>query len=168
MTMKNYLPLAFSLLLALASVSLAQETSRAAPSPAPSPKPAMSKAKIQKNLIAIEKKLWEAWKNKDPKPFKAALSADTVGISEGGVEGKAATLKAIAESSCVVKSYSLSDFKVTHFNSSTALLTYKSTQDITCGTTTVPPTVWSSSLYLLRGGKWYAASHQETPASAQP
>src|SRR6266851_1828697 len=99
MTMKKYLPLAFSLLLALASVSLAQETPKAAPSPAP--KPAMSKAQIQKNLIAIEKKLWEAWKNKDPKPFKTALSADTVGSSESGVEGKAATLKAIAESSCV-------------------------------------------------------------------
>jgi len=168
MTMRKYLPLAFSLLLALASVSLAQETPKAAPSPAPSPKPAMSKAQIQKNLIAIEKKLWEGWKNKDAKPFKAALAADTVGISESGVEGKAATLKSIAEGNCVVKSYSLSDIKVTYFNSSTALLTYKGTQDATCGTMKVPPSVWASSLYMLRGGKWYAVTHQETPASAQP
>jgi hypothetical protein len=63
-----------------------------------------------------------------------------------------------------VKSYELSDIKVTFFNSDSALLTYKGTQDGTCAGKTVPPSVWASSLYVRRGGKWYAASHQETPA----
>ena len=65
---------------------------------------------------------------------------------------------------CEVKSYELSDLKVTLLNSSTAILTYKSTQDATCGGEKVPPTVWSSSVYVMRGGRWYAASHQETTA----
>jgi len=65
---------------------------------------------------------------------------------------------------CEVKTYELSDLKVTFLNSSAAILTYKSTQDAICGGQQVPATVWSSSAYVLRGGKWLAASHQETPA----
>jgi hypothetical protein len=33
-----------------------------------------------------------------------------------------------------------------------------------CGGQQVPATVYSSSAYVLRGGKWLAASHQETTA----
>jgi hypothetical protein len=65
---------------------------------------------------------------------------------------------------CEVTSYELSDIKVTFFNNSTALMTYKSAQDATCGGEKVPASVWSSSLYVMRGGRWYAATHQETTA----
>jgi len=47
-------------------------------------------------------------------------------------------------------------------NSSTALLTYKGIADGTCAGTAIPP-VWASSIWVNRGGKWSAASHQETP-----
>jgi hypothetical protein len=73
-------------------------------------------------------------------------------------------LKEMSSVKCEVKSYELSDTKVTFFNSDSALLTYKGTQDATCAGQTMPPSVWASSLYVRRGGKWYAASHQETPA----
>src|SRR5258706_12848436 len=102
--MKKYLPFAFTLLLALAAVSLGQTPKPAAsPSPSPQPKPAMSKAQIQKSLIATEKKLWEAWKSKDAKPFKATLAADSVMDGESGVADKAATIKAITSMDCDVK-----------------------------------------------------------------
>jgi hypothetical protein len=163
MFMKKYLPLAFALLLALASVSLGQEAPKAAPSPSPKPKPAMSKAQIQKSLIATEKKLWEAYKDKDPKPFKATLAADSVMIGDSGVSDKTNTIKGITGMDCDVKSYQLSDFKVALATPTVALITYKATVEGTCGGTAVPP-VWSSSIYVNRGGKWYAFSHQESPA----
>jgi hypothetical protein len=161
--MKKQFPFAVGLILVLMSVCLAQEATPA-PSPAAKPKPKMSKAQVQKNFVAIEKKLWEAWKNKDVKPFRTYLSADTVSIDDGGVGDRDSTLKSIASSDCDVRSYELSDFKLTMFDSDAALLTYKAAQDATCRGTTIPPTVWASSLYVKRGGKWYAASHQETPA----
>jgi hypothetical protein len=161
--MKKQFPFAVALILVLMSVCLAQEATPA-PSPAPKPKPKMSKAQVQRNLVAIEKKLWEAWKNKDLKPFKTYLSADTVSVGDSGVADKDATLKAMDKSDCDVKSYELSDVKLTMFDSDAAMLTYKAMQDALCGGTTVPPAVWASSLYVKRGGKWYAASHQETPA----
>lgn len=133
------------------------------PAASPSPKPAMSKAQSQRLIIATEKKLWEAWKNNDLKPFKANLSADSVMISEMGVADKATALKQFEDLQCDVKSYELSDFKVTFLDSDAAVLTYKSSQDATCGGETVPATVWASSAYVKRGGKWLAASHQETP-----
>ena len=158
--MKVRLILAIVFTFVFASIARSQEP---AASPSPAPKPAMSRAQSQRIIIATEKKLWEAWKNKDIKLFKATLSADSIMIGDSGVANKAEALKAL-EIPCEVKTYELSDLKVTFLNSSAALLTYKSTQDAVCGGQQVPATVWSSSAYVLRGGKWLAASHQETPA----
>jgi len=159
--MTKRLPLVIVLILFLTTLAYAQE---ATPSPSPAPKPAMTRAQSQRAIIATEKKLWEAWKNKDAKTFKANLSADTVQIGESGVGTKTQIVEAMGNSDCEVKSYSLSDIKVTFFNNSTALITYKGTQDATCNGQAVPAAVWSSSLYVMRGGKWLAATHQETPA----
>lgn len=159
--MKRYLPLAALLVLLLASISFAQ-TPAASPSPSPATKPAMSKAQIRSRLIATEKKLWEAWKNKDAKPFKATLSADSVMIGDSGVSGKNETITGITSAPCEIKSIELTDFKVTFLSAGTALLTYKGAAAGTCGGAAIP-TVWASSLYVSRGGKWLAASHQETP-----
>lgn len=170
--MKRYLPLAALLLLALASISFAQTTPAASPSP--SPTLAMTKAQIQKKLLALknqalkklsasETKLWEAWKNKDAKPFKASLSADSLIIGENGVQGKDDAIKDITSASCEIKSYQLSDWKLTMLSVSAALLTYKGTVDGTCGGTAIP-TTWASSVWVKSGGKWQVASHQETPA----
>ena len=161
--MTTRLPLVIVLTLVFAAFAHAQ-TSTASPSPSPAPKPGMSRAQSQRVIIATERKLWEAWKNKDMKPFKANLSADAIMISNSGVADKKTSLSAMEGEGCEVKTYELMDLKVTFLNSSTAILTYKSTQDATCGGEKVPPSVWSSSVYVMRNGRWYAASHQETTA----
>ncbi|HJY26903.1 MAG TPA: nuclear transport factor 2 family protein [Pyrinomonadaceae bacterium] len=159
--MTKQLPMVIVLILFLTSLAYAQEST---PSPSPAPKPAMSRAQSQRMIIATEKKLWEAWKNKDFKPFKANLSADSIMIGDMGTANKATAIKDLESLACEVKSYEMSDIKVTFLNSSAALMTYKSTQDATCGGQQVPAAVWASSAYVMRGGKWLAASHQETPA----
>ena len=153
------LPLVILLTLVLTSLTYAQEAT-----PSPSPKPAMTRAQSQRVIIATEKKLWEAWKNKDYKVFKASLSPDSVMVTDAGVVNKTNSIKDLEAMQCDVKSYELADFKVTFLNDSAAILTYKSTQDATCGGQQVPAAVWSSSAYVRRGGKWWAASHQETTA----
>ena len=158
------LPLVTVLTLVFASLAHAQTTATTSPSPSPSPKPAMSRAQSQRAIIATEKKFWEAWKNKDMKFFKANLAADAIMIGDSGVADKKTAVSAMEGTPCEVTTYELSDIKVTFLNSSTAIMTYKSTQDATCGGEKVPPTVWSSSTYVMRGGRWYAASHQETTA----
>ena len=159
--MTTRLPLVIVLTFVFTSIAYAQD---AAPSPSPSPKPAMTRAQSQRMIINTEKKLWEAWKNHDTKPFKATLSADSIMISDMGVANKAAALKDLEGTGCEVKSYELTDMKVLFLNSSAALVTYKATQDGACGGQPLPSGVWASSAYVMRGGKWLAASHQETPA----
>ena len=162
--MTTRLPLVIVLTLVFASFAHAQTSATASPSPSPAPKPAMSRAQSQRTIIATEKKFWEAWKNKDMKFFRANLAPEAVMISDSGVADKKTSVAAMEGTPCEVTSYELSDIKVTFFNNSTALLTYKSAQDATCGGEKVPASVWSSSLYVMRGGRWYAASHQETIA----
>lgn len=160
--MKKHL-LAAGILLLFASVCFAQPAAQATPSPSPKPKPAMSKAQMLKALSTAEKKLWDAFKNKDPKPFKAGLTADAFALDEHGIQKKEDTVKMIPTAPCEIKSYELSDWKLTMINSSTALVTYKGKTDGTCAGQAIP-TVWCSTLYVNRGGKWLAVFHTETPA----
>ena len=161
--MKKHL-LAAGILLAFASVCFAQpQATQATASPSPKPKPAMSKAQMLKALSTAERKLWDAFKNKDPKPFKNGLTADAFALSENGIEKKEDTLKMIPQAPCEIKSYELSDWKLTMINPSTALVTYKGKTDGTCAGQAIP-TVWCSTLYVNRGGKWLAIFHTETPA----
>ena len=159
--MRRQLPLVTGLILCFASMLMAQE---ATPAPAPAPKPAMTRGQSQRTIISTERKLWEAWKTKNFKPFRTYLAADSVMIGDSGISNKTDSLKAMEATPCEVKSYELSDIKVTFLDGDAALMTYKSTQDATCGGQAVPPVVWNSSAYVKRGGKWFAASHQETPA----
>ena len=151
------------LTLALASLAHAQQPT---PSPAasPAPKPAMSKAQSQRIIIATERKLWDAWKAQDVKPFRANLSTDTVLIGDTCVADRETVLKMMSAGGCDVKSVSLSDIKVNFAASNVAVVTYKAAQEGTCGSEALPASVWASSVYVKRGNKWWAASHQETTA----
>src|ERR1043166_9889720 len=88
--MTKRLPLVIVLTFFLTSFAYAQTPT---PSPSPAPKPAMSRAQSQRAIIATEKKLWEGWKNKDFKAFKANLSTDSILIGDMGVADKATALK---------------------------------------------------------------------------
>lgn len=160
--MKRYLPLAAILVMAFATVCFAQPQATASPSPAP--KPRMSKAQILKKLSANETALWNAWKNKEAKPFQTWLSADSVMVGDQGVGTKKDVTEMIPNAPCEVKSFTLSDWKLTMLNPSTAVVTYKGTQDGTCAGTALPPAVWASSIWVQRGNRWLAAFHQETTA----
>ena len=158
--MKRHLPLAAMLVLTLASLAIAQEPT---PSPTPKPKaPRVTAAQLQKQLVELETSMWNAWKNKDASVFEKNLSKDTVLVDGSGVSGKASVTGGMAQ--CNIKSFSLSDWKITKLGASTALLTYKAVQDGTCGGTAVPSTVWASSIWMKRKDVWVATFHQETPA----
>src|SRR5260370_36977532 len=136
--MKKHLPLAALLVVAFASLCFAQPQASASPSPAPKPKPKVSKAQLLKQLSASETKLWEAWKNKDPKPFKAALAANSVAIGENGVADKDTVVKEIAGLPCEVKSFALSDWKITLIDADVAVITYKAVVGGTCAGSPIP------------------------------
>jgi hypothetical protein len=161
--MKRHLPLAAILIMAFAGFCFAQPQPTASPSPATTakPKPRMSKAALLKKLSANETALWNAWKNKDSKPFQNWLAADGVMIGESGVGTKKDVTDMMANSPCDIKSFTLSDWKLTMVDADVAMITYKGVADGTCSGQPVQP-VWASSLWVMRKGKWVAFSHQES------
>lgn len=164
--MKRHLPLAALLVLVLATFCFAQPQATASPSPAAKPKPKMSKAQLLKKLSANETALWNAWKNKDVKPFQMWLAADGVSVGEEGVGTKADLVKGLPSMPCEVKAFTLSDWKLSMVDADAAVITYKGAADGTCGGQPLP-TVWSSSLWVNRKGKWVVFSHQETNMKTQ-
>src|SRR5438270_6425393 len=135
-----------------------------------SEKTTASNDKLLADLMAKEKALWEAWGKKDGKTFEESMSPDTVGgdAMNGISIGRDEAVKQVTTHNCEVKSYSLSDEKVTSIDKDAAILTYKADQDVTCGGQKVPATVYASSIWKKQGGKWWAAFHQETPAATAP
>ena len=61
-----------------------------------------------------------------------------------------------------LEDYALSDFRLTVFGQTTALLTYRAAQDTVCGTQKVPSPVWATSLYIKREGRWVNALYSHT------
>lgn len=118
----------------------------------------------EQQVVNAEKQLWEGWKNKDFDPFKQNLSADAVMIDMGGIiYGKDKAVDMLSKTPCEVRSYALSDTKVDWIDRNTALLTYKADSDATCGGQKSPPSVYASSIWVDKNGKWQGVFHQETP-----
>jgi len=46
------------------------------------------------------------------------------------------------------------------------LLTYKASQDATCGGTKIPPTILVTSTYVRKDGAWKASSYHESALMA--
>lgn len=119
---------------------------------------------VEAQLIALEKQAWEAWKNRNGSFYQSFLSEDSIQISANGVENKAQIIESMSDSSCEVKSYSLDNFKLVMLEKNTAILTYKAMPDAICNGKALPVTLWASSVYVKRSGKWLAAFYQDTPA----
>ncbi|RPJ59793.1 MAG: nuclear transport factor 2 family protein [Acidobacteria bacterium] len=124
---------------------------------------------VKSDVTAIEKSLWEAWKNKQTDPFRQNLADNTVGVSPMGITaGKEQVIKEMTASPCEVRSFSLSDWQVHEITPETVIVTYKAKQDATCQGNKVPADVVASSVYVKKDGKWLAASHFETPVMQSP
>jgi hypothetical protein len=116
----------------------------------------------KENLIKLEKQSWEAWKNRDAQFFKEFLSDDHVEVGFYGAANKIDVVATVASPACVVRSYSVDQFKVALLDGNTALVTYHASQDTSCHDKPVPSPVWVSSLYMKRGDHWLNVFYQQT------
>ena len=121
--------------------------------------------KDEANIMALEKQAWDAFAKGDGKFYETLMADEAIYVGDYGFSTKAQIVKDISSKPCEVKSYSFSNFKVTMLNTDTALVTYESTQDSSCGGQKVPSKVYNSSMYVKRKGKWQAIFHQETTAA---
>ena len=74
-------------------------------------------------------------------------------------------IKALTQQSCDVRSFTFSNLQVHEVSADTVILTYQAKQDATCDGHKLPETVFVSSVYVNKGGKWLSASYHETPVA---
>jgi hypothetical protein len=125
----------------------------------------MQASGMEDKLMGMEKTLWEAWKNKDSKPFEQHLTQDATEVNQNGVRERDEVLKNIAAGNCEVRSYTLDQPTVKRIGPDSMLLTYKATQDATCDGQKAPDTVMATSVWVKQKAKWLNSFHQETPAT---
>ncbi len=114
-------------------------------------------------LMALEKSAYEACKNKDAKFWGSFLANSFVGFGTAGRLDKAAAIKEYGGTDCDVKSYSLSDEKMTQLGDNVAFVTYKTNINATCAGQKVPVNAMASGVYVRSNGQWKGAFHAETP-----
>jgi hypothetical protein len=107
------------------------------------------------DLMAAERAVWEAWKDKDAKKIEGLTAAD---LSFVNIFGKAFTNKADAikdwtSHACEVKSVALTHGVGTLMSPGVAFLTVTGTVNGTCGGQK-PPTIYAHSIYAKEGNSW--------------
>jgi RNA polymerase sigma factor (sigma-70 family) len=145
--------------LGLAASGLAHRTQAADP-PEPLSPSAVRKqddGNLKETVLALEKRIWEAYKAQDRAAFQSLLADDFEGVNiHGNPYDKAGELKYV--SNFCVTEYELKDAKVILLTRNSALVTYKvhykvrpaGAQKITDDTTRHATAAW-----VQRDGKWW-------------
>jgi len=125
-----------------------------------------SKAAIEKTLIANENKVSEAVAKHDVKTFSDLVASDGVSADQGGFMKVADFLKSMDQ--VKVTSWHIMDAQVSWVDDKTAIVRYTWMGAGTYMGQPFPPTVYSSTVWTERNGKWVAVFHQETPMAPPP
>lgn len=121
-------------------------------------------ADLKEDIVAVEKRSWEAYANHDAKAYGDTITDDAVVVTLGGdiLTGKPQILADVSSKSCDLRNFDLADTKLRQPSPDTAVLTYNLTQDITCGGKKLPTKAFATSVYVRQGGKWRCMNYQET------
>src|SRR3712207_4321093 len=64
-------------------------------------------------IVALEKRAFDAWKKKDRRFFEEHMAEDGQYIDQNGVGGKAQYVRAIIDNDCTINGYALDKTRVT-------------------------------------------------------
>src|SRR5687768_12327605 len=112
-------------------------------------------------LMVLENKAWEAYKNKDAKFFEGFLAENLISGSGEGTMPRAEAVKMITGHSDEVKSFTLSDPRVTPVGADAAVLTYKGVVEGTQNGKALPSPVTVATVFVRSGSDWKAVYHNE-------
>jgi hypothetical protein len=138
-----------------------EPNAQGAPAAATAPHSALEKA-----LIANENKVADALMKKDKAAFASLVAADGWSIDGNGFM-KTSELTAALDQ-FVIKSYKISDEKVSWVDPNTAIVAYKWTGSGTFAGQPFPPVTYASTVWTKKGDKWVAVFHQESEAAKAP
>lgn len=139
--MKKYLPLAIALLFASSLACFA--------------------APDESALKAKETAAWQAFKDKKGDDFKKVVSANMVGVYGDGIQSLQQEISSMQQWD--MKSFTISDYKVTAAGADTAVTTYTVKLEGTMGAKDGSGTYNAGSVWKKEGGEWKAIFHTNIP-----
>jgi hypothetical protein len=113
-----------------------------------------------------EKAAWQAFKDKKPDDFKKVVSAKLMAVYAEGVSDMQKELADMQKWD--MKSFAISDYKVTSYGSDTAVTTYKVAVEGTYDGQDQSGTYNAASVWKMKKGEWQAIFHtnvKEAPAA---
>jgi hypothetical protein len=113
-------------------------------------------------MEAKEKSAWQAFKDKKPDEFKKLVSANVMSVYAEGVSDLQGELAAMQKWD--MKSFAISDYKVTSDGSDAAVTTYKVAIEGTVDGKDVSGTYNAASVWKLEKGQWIAIFHTNIKA----
>jgi len=118
---------------------------------------------VSATLIAQEKVLLESVVKHDVKAFSALIAPGAGSVDEGGYMAVAEFIKMFDQAKIDIQTPT--DIKVISLGPTAAVVTYTLNQKGTFQGQPVPPTVYATTTWVNRGGKWLAMFHQESTAA---
>jgi Uncharacterized protein conserved in bacteria len=117
-------------------------------------------------LEAKEKAAWQAYKDKKPDDFKKVVSANMMAVYSDGIQDLQKELAGMKDWD--MKSFTISDYKVTAISADTAVSTYTVKIEGTVSGKDASGTMNAGSVWKQEGGDWKAIFHTnvaQTPAA---
>jgi hypothetical protein len=138
-----------------------------AATPVPANSPATAKTSTDETIIAQEKQVWEAIKNRDFDGFASMLADEQIYVSDDGAHDKADTVKGVKD--LALTDVSFSDWKVINLDKEAAVVTYTLNIKGSAGGQPIQSVpVRASTAWMKRNGKWVALYHQDTEVASPP
>jgi hypothetical protein len=141
----------------------AQDVNELVPAPGYQAPAAPAMSALDKALIANERKVADALMKKDRATLTSLMAADGWAGDATGFMKTSEFLGALDQ--LVIKSYKISDEKVSWVDANTAIVAYKWTGSGTFAGQPFPSEVYASTVWTKKGDKWVAVFHQETEAA---
>lgn len=123
----------------------------------------MSTQAVEKELVQLEKRYWQAMKEKD---VETAMRLNDDQVIVTGAQGVASIDRdafkgMMTDASWTLHDYDVSDVQVRLLSDDVAIVAYKVTEDLTVEGKPVKLEAADSSTWVRRNGRWVCALHTE-------
>ena len=148
----------------------APPTNREATTTANTNKAAETKAAApltEADATAREKAVWATIEKKDMTAFAANLTDDFIYVSGDGVSDKAATVKGLSGAG-TMSNQTFSDWKFVSVDKDAGVLVYSAKGNSVMNGQTHPYSIYASTVYVNRDGKWQGIYHQDCDVETGP
>jgi hypothetical protein len=129
---------------------------------------ASSHAAIEKQIIANERAINDAFAKSDMKAFHANIAPDAVGIDPTGISKVSGPDFDKMLQATKIQSWNIDGSQFYWIGDNTVVHMYRWTGKGSFQGQPIPSPTWASTVWTNKGGKWAAVFHQETTAMPAP